>query len=172
MEWLDIKEFNGRYEVSDTGIVRNSSNKREIPQHIINSGYLKVNIKYKGKQNNRLVHRLVALEFCEGFSENLQVNHINAERFDNHANNLEWVTSKENVRDCMKRGTFNVSSAHKVAHARRKKKVIQRSLDGKEVNRFDSVRQASKTVKSHENSISRVCRGVGKTCEGFIWEYV
>lgn len=62
------------------------------------NGYLYVSINEYGKTKNEYVHRLVAKAFVEGFKEGLVVDHINHDRSDNRADNLEWVTQKENVR--------------------------------------------------------------------------
>lgn len=43
------------------------------------------------------IHRLVAHAFCEGFSEiRNTVNHIDGNKFNNKASNLEWVSQSEN----------------------------------------------------------------------------
>lgn len=170
--WKTIDGFDGKYEVSNTGNVRNKLTKKNLSQHLINSGYLKTNIKYKGKSHNRLVHRLVAMSFCNGFNEGMQVNHINADRTDNRSANLEWVTPKENVRDTISRGTFNVISAHAVARERRKRPVAQIDSSGSIINTFESAREAAKSVGIHENCISRVCRGERKYSKGYQWSYI
>ncbi len=171
--WRSVKEFEGMYEVSNLGRVR--SLRREHPlimsQCIINTGYKAVRFGIKGKTYNRLVHRLVAKEFCEGYAEGLTVNHIDADRLNNSASNLEWVTHKENIHDMMARGTHDVKSAHAVAHIKRKRPVIQYTKEGKEVARFDSARQASYAVGVHENCISRVCRGERPFSAGYSWVY-
>lgn len=46
-----------------------------------------------------MVHRLVAMCFldCPKNFEELQVNHIDANKANNHFSNLEWVTKQENM---------------------------------------------------------------------------
>lgn len=171
--WKTIEELEGKYEVSNLGNIRNKTSKHIISQHLINSGYLKVCFSHKGKSHNRLVHRLVALYFCDGFDQEMQVNHINAIRTDNRSDNLEWVTPKENIQDCISRGTHDVKSAHAVAHEKRKKRVAQIDKTGKHIlNTFDSAREAAKYIGIHENCISRVCRGERKFSKGYSWKYL
>lgn len=68
---------------------------REISQSISTHGYAKV---YTGKPHNRMVfvHRLVAMAWCDGYAEGLQVNHRDGNKLNNHASNLEWVTASRN----------------------------------------------------------------------------
>lgn len=63
-----------------------------------NRGYQQVSlINDKGVSVNTYVHRLVASMFCEGYKESLHVNHIDGDKSNNNAKNLEWVTRSENM---------------------------------------------------------------------------
>ena len=125
------------------------------------------------KEKTKLVHRMVALAFCEGYQEGLCVNHIDAIRTNNNAENLEWVTYKENIRDCIRRGTHNYKSAHAVAHSKRRIKVFFKDDDGKIFKEFDAIRRAAEHIKMHENTLSRKLRkGKGKCrVNGFVISY-
>lgn len=94
MRWRYIKNFEGRYEVSESGYVRNSVTGRVLKPYPFSNGYLGVQL---GRGNVRLVHRLVAAAFIPGNDE-LQVNHRNGARADNRAENLEWMTCSDNHR--------------------------------------------------------------------------
>lgn len=172
-QWKPVAEFNGLYEVSNHGRVRSLRGKepRIMKPALINSGYLKIGFHFGNKTTNRLVHRLVAREFCEGYAEGLVVNHKDADRLNNHADNLEWVTAQENIHDVMKRGKFDVKSAHRVAHEKRKRRVFQYTKDGKFITEFPSARLAAKAVGVHENCISRVARGERPYSAGYAWKY-
>lgn len=95
-EWRDVPNYGGMYQVSITGVVRNSVTGRVLRPGRCTNGYLRVALG-RGSPNN-LIHRLVALAFCEGYVEGLDVNHKNGVRDDNRAENLEWVTRADNVR--------------------------------------------------------------------------
>ena len=49
--------------------------------------------------NGRIVpmHRIVAKCFCDGYEEGKVVNHKDGNKLNNHADNLEWVTQRENI---------------------------------------------------------------------------
>lgn len=51
-----------------------------------------------------LVHRLVAETWIPKESEDLEVNHVNGNRYDNRVENLEWITHQENIDHSRKTG--------------------------------------------------------------------
>lgn len=55
---------------------------------------------------------------------------------------------------------------------KRRKKVAQYTLEGKFVNEFNSVAEASNYSGCNKTSIAKVCREERKTCGGFIWKYL
>jgi hypothetical protein len=111
VDWLG---FDFDLEVSSLGRVRRAplwydtvskrgtpcrSRKREryYSQWIAKSGYPMIAIKFRGVRRKYLVHRLVAQAFVPGYAPDLSVNHINCNKQDNRAENLEWVTLAENT---------------------------------------------------------------------------
>lgn len=83
------------YEVSSEGLVKNKLTDRLLkPQ---DSGYLHVRIPLEGKYYNARIHRIVAETFCERPAGCNVVNHINGNKKDNRASNLEWITQRDNV---------------------------------------------------------------------------
>jgi len=98
--WRPVKEFPTLYKVSNTGKV--ASYRKELAQHIINSGYVKTSFKIAGKNNQRLVHRIVAEAFIDNPDNKREVNHKDGNRLNNHASNLEWMTSSENKQHARK----------------------------------------------------------------------
>lgn len=64
------------------------------------NGYLRTMLKRDsdGKVCTIKVHRLVAITFIPNPENKPQVNHINAIRSDNRAENLNWMTHAENIK--------------------------------------------------------------------------
>ncbi|MBC8950221.1 NUMOD4 domain-containing protein [Xenorhabdus sp. TS4] len=109
--WKVISGYEGRYEISSKGRVRSVSFKQRyllrngkeafrktqpkiIAQQITNSGYLLVHLHLNNHRKARTVHTLVAEAFLAGSGET--VNHINGNKQDNRACNLEWASYSEN----------------------------------------------------------------------------
>ena len=62
-----------------------------------NKKYTVVTYTESGKQTSYYVHRLVAEAFIPNPDDKPQVNHKDGNPSNNNVENLEWVTSKENV---------------------------------------------------------------------------
>lgn len=92
MRVLDL--FSG-YTVSEAGVIRNKQGK-EIARQVARNGYERVELWENGKGKKFLVHRLVAAAFVPNPEGKPDVNHIDGEKLNNSAANLEWVTQREN----------------------------------------------------------------------------
>lgn len=117
-QWKDIPGYEGIYQASTLGRIRTCENKttyterhgvRHWKQRILKQKYqrryrakengkrdARVCLWKDGKEKTHLVSRLVAMTWCDGYSEELTVNHIDGDTENNNASNLEWVTYKEN----------------------------------------------------------------------------
>lgn len=146
--WKPIKNYEGLYEVSNCGEVRNK-NKKLLKPRIDKDGYVRVMLSKNSKLKLCQVHRLVANTFL-GESE-LTVNHKDENKQNNNLDNLEFMTNKENNRysKC--------------------KKVSQYDIEGKFIKTYQSLDEAES--KYNNNHISECCKGKRKTASGYIWRY-
>lgn len=100
-EWRPIKGYEGIYEVSNMGKIK-SLNPPKSKTPIIRKpfhyggGYQQMAICKNKVRNQILVHRVVAQTFVPNPHNKPEVNHINGNKSDNRAENLEWCTSSEN----------------------------------------------------------------------------
>lgn len=96
--WKDITGYEGLYQVSNFGRIRNQ--KGHIMSLNVNKGSLKFRYMIQLSKNNIkksfLVHRLVAIEFLPNPENKETVNHIDGDSCNNNINNLEWATKSEN----------------------------------------------------------------------------
>ena len=102
-EWRDVIAFEGWYQVSNCGNVRRArAGKRTYVGRLLKpsrrkSGHLTVYLRKEGDDLQREVHRLVAAAFIGPCPDGKEVNHIDGNPANNHADNLEYVTRSENV---------------------------------------------------------------------------
>lgn len=170
--WKAVTGYEGLYEVSSFGEVCNHKG-RIMRAWDINSGYLSLKLTKDSKPTPFLVHRLVAREFCKGYSPELEVDHINSNKQDNRAENLRWVTRKENIGFNVERGTNSIAKARESID-NRKSVVMIDCKTGKEIRRFPSVQEASLFVNGSTNGahISSVCNGKRAKAYGYMWKHV
>lgn len=112
--WQQIRGYEGWYEVSDKGNVRSidrfihqrSRYGETVVRHIRGklvkptdngNGYLIVGLRKNQERRNFYVHRLVAEAFVENPNGYEYVNHLDYNRKNNSAFNLEWTTLHDNV---------------------------------------------------------------------------
>ncbi len=95
MEWKTI--IGGKHEVNKDGQVRNIKTKRVLKADM-SGGYQRVLIIVEGVRTHQAIHRLVAMAYCENKnpSELTIVNHIDENKMNNRADNLEWSSPKQN----------------------------------------------------------------------------
>lgn len=88
------------YEASSLGRIRNVFGKTAIKSQIVGTkGYFTVGLKVAPRKKRRVdVHRLVAMAFMGACPVGKEVNHIDGDRLNNCAENLEYVTHRENMR--------------------------------------------------------------------------
>ena len=87
------------YDISNYGkVFSRKSGKLLSPQHR-KSGYVQFFFKHPGGKKNKgfFAHRLVAMAFIDNPFNKPEVNHCDADKANNHVDNLQWVTKEENT---------------------------------------------------------------------------
>jgi len=99
--------LNDAYEVSNHGRVRRVDSGRILAPKPRLNGYISISLAMPDGHTKRFyAHRLVAIEFCGGIFEGMEVNHVNFCRHDNRADNLEVVTRLQNTAHSKRAGRF------------------------------------------------------------------
>ena len=95
-EWRAVPGYEGLYEVSNKGNVRNVRRNTLLRLPKNKYGYIQVGLYKNGIRTEFKVHRLVAQAFIPNPDGLPQVNHKNEVKTDNNVDNLEWCTAKYN----------------------------------------------------------------------------
>lgn len=93
------------YILSRSGVVYRKGKALKPDKNSV--GYRRVSLSKDGKVTRRFIHQLVAEHYVDNPDNLPYVNHIDGDRENNFANNLEWVTPKQNVDDGWRRGRRN-----------------------------------------------------------------
>ena len=192
--WKDIDGYEGSYQVSNYGRVRSKDRvsfsgrklKGRVLKQTANKGYYMIGLYKDGKRFSKTVSRLVAKAFIPNPENKPEVNHIDENKANNHANNLEWATAKENANhgtrpDRLRKISIkNKSHKHlfkndKLRKLNESRKVPVKQIDtetGEVINKFPSRAEANEFLgkKRTSSAISDCLSGKCKTAYGFKWE--
>lgn len=152
-----IKGHSSAYLVGSNGAIFNQITGKYLKPTLGSNGYYHLTLCY-GERKDCLVHRLVAEAFIPNPHNLPCVNHKDENKRNNSAENLEWCTDKYNL---------NYGKCPSIKST----PVIQRSLNGNFIKKWNSIKEASQALNIKYQGISRVCRHIRKSCGGFLWEY-
>jgi hypothetical protein len=172
--WKPIKGYENLYMISSNGRVKSlgrySIRKDGKPCHYPSKmmslchstkGYLIVGLTKNGKCTTYFVHRLVADAFIPNPEGLPQVNHINEDKTDNRACNLEWMSCADNVNHGT--GKVRCGKAHEYP-------VVMTMPDGSETE-FSSATAAANALGIVSQGIQHCCAGRMQSYKGCRWRY-
>lgn len=177
--WKPIKGYEGLYSVSNMGRVKSLAGKQRgvcrmtgepiLQKHDIivtqstpseSYPYVSVRLMKDGKRKGLFVHKLVASHFCEGEGE--VVNHKNGIKTDNLAENLEWVSHRENLAHAVRHG-LREADANRTP-------VVAYDKEGNRVKEFRSIAEAARWCGGDTRTIHRVLKGIKHSHKNFVWK--
>jgi hypothetical protein len=169
--WKPIEEF-PNYHVSNFGNVKNIvSNK--ILKKCLKGGYHSLSLTNNDIRKNVKIHRLVAFAFIKNEENKTDVNHKDKNKLNNHIDNLEWMTRRENNQH---------KSLGLIYKSNKNKQVVRIDKnDGNIIEQYNSIEDAgkwafendlTKTIHNGRNAIGNCVNGLSAIAYGFKWEYV
>lgn len=173
--WVRINGYPD-YEISSYGNAR-SWRRSGAPQSMKlekdKDGYMIVTVRADSSKPKKLkVHRLVCAAFHENPENKPTVNHKDCNRSNNHKDNLEWATWKENAIYGNRVG-FRVRPeipAMPGALNPRALRLGQYDLKGNLIAEFDYIKQAEQKLGFPASMIRQVTKGRRPSYKGFIWK--
>lgn len=115
--YKDILGFEGIYQISNLGNVKNIMKNKVLKPRKHTNGYLRICLCKNGIVKDYFIHRLVASAFIENPLNKSDVNHIDGNKANNNIFNLEWSTRSENQKHAFSIGLNKISEQHKKANA-------------------------------------------------------
>ena len=160
--WKVIYDF-PNYEISNYGNVRNNT---KIVKSVPNKHGYNVVVLCNGTRKSVNVHRLVAAAFIPNPDNKPCVDHIDGDRTNNHADNLRWVTVKENQNNPITKSKWIGKKANP-----HHEKAVEQIKNGIVVNVFVSIQEAARKGNFSATAICKVCKGKGNLHKGYKWRY-
>lgn len=174
-QWKDIAGYEGLYQVSNLGNIKslarykkNRGVMQEVKEKILKQtpdmvGYVKVHLSKEGKSKCFCVHKLVALAFVPNVENKPHINHIDENKSNNRADNLEWCTATENNNYGMHNKKISLTKGTRVQAF---------DKNGNLVMEFHSISEASRQTGINQSSISSCVAGEYKQAGGYVWKKV
>jgi integrase/recombinase XerD len=114
-QWRDIAGYDGAYQVSDLGQVRNTQTSKILQPIKMKNGRLYVTLSSDGFQRKCTVHGLVASAFLGDCPPGHEIVQKDGDYTHNEASNLEYVTRRENQkRFVMRTGGYSVNLTKRI----------------------------------------------------------
>jgi hypothetical protein len=162
--WKDVTEdnYSHLYQISNMGRFKNKTTGNVLADSIAGK-YLVAKLHNKKLLNRYMVHRLVACAFVEDPEDdekNDVVNHIDGNKFNNRASNLEWTTASKNA----------VHSREVLKQKKTFKSVICTDINGDEFE-YESVLEAVKQTQTGHTRLKECLNGKRTDVDGLKWRY-
>lgn len=186
--WKDIPGYDGVYRVSNFGnilrmpriVVDSIGRKRLFPSHLMRKysgchGYDYVTLSKDGVEESAFVQRVVAITFVKNDDpqRKTEVNHIDENKKNNRADNLEWITSSENKRHGT--GKERMLATRKLNSSYGSEKKVGKF--GSNGTLLAEYRSASEAARQNHTNVSNICACCRPNCRkkshlGYIWKYL
>ena len=158
----EIKGFEGRYTISNLGIVRSLLTGKIMKPYITKFGYARVNLRIAHSRDYKsyFIHRLVASAFLDNKNNLAEVNHIDCNRLNNRVDNLEWMSKQDNIK-------------YSFTHGNASNKGLRNPNAKLNLDDIEAIKSLSKTNRFYGTQIAKMfnvsASTINKILNGEIW---
>jgi hypothetical protein len=119
-QWKDVVGYEGIYKISEDGELRKLKSDGTMGKEsgkIGTQGYKVTKLYAYGMKKMRSIHSMVAEAFIGQCPKGKEINHIDANKQNNHYSNFEYITKAENTNHAIKMGLRWVPKGSKCKQA-------------------------------------------------------
>ena len=161
--YKDIQGYEDKYQISNLGNVYSLITNKILKPRLTLDGYYQVDLCKNGVKKHLYIHRLVAQSFLDNPKNYKIINHKDENSTNNIVSNLEWCNStyNNNYGNCKRK----ISEANSI-------KINQYDMDGNFIKQWNSMKEASETLKLSRGNICLCCEGIRNKTGGYRWRYL
>lgn len=157
--WKDIDGYEGIYQISNLGRVKNVTTNHIKTTFESNNGYLRVRLYKQDGGKNFSIHRLVAKSFISNPNCFKEVNHKDENVLNNTVQNLEW---------CSRTYNNNYGDRNRKVSEKLSIPIVRISQTG-DISKYTSMHEASIKTGLSLSHICNLCSGRRKQ-GGYVWK--
>lgn len=181
--WKDIPGWEGQYQASDHGRIKSLERDVWIPsssrsktgfyrcqkEKILSPrkahGYLNITLWKDSKSYHYSVHVLIAMAFLGHKRGELYINHIDGNKHNNHVDNLEIVTCKENVQHALATGLrkYGFDNGSNVLNRKQGKEALQMRKERHSLQQIAD--HFGVSIQAIQNTIKWTVQESGESCD-------
>ena len=169
--WRPVVNYEGLYEVSDCGQVRNVKRCSLLKNLKTQFGYYQVYLYKDGQRKGLKVHRLVAEAFIPNPLGLPQVNHKDEDKTNNFAGTPENDYTDGNLEYCTTAYNNSFGTRPKRAAEHKCKPVLQYTKTGDFIREWKSIIEVKRELGYGNGNISNCCLKKLKSAYGYIWKF-
>lgn len=159
--WVYIKGYGKRYMLHPSGVVKSMPRKgvrkeRILKGFIDGGGYYSYVLTNDLNPKKELLHRLLYSHFKGELIEGLVIDHIDNNKLNNHINNLQQITIRENGSKDRKGGTSKYLGVSWCKIKEKWRATIYDGVKRKHVGYFEIELEASKAYNAAKQEILKI----------------
>lgn len=181
-EWREIPGLEGKFYASNYGRLSKVVNKGLSERRIVKIHKNKYSYYLAKLDRFCSVHRVIAKTFLQNPYNKPCVDHIDTNKSNNMANNLKWVTAKENSNNPLTKQHIIEDRKKRKCNVFCRKRIAKYDKENNFVCSYESAMEAAlknnisisniSNAVHYKERIGRYKKPINKTAGGFYWRYI